>query len=541
MATHTVLNQPPPLEDLDLYDSDPVLRRFVDLEGGSPHDALLRGYGRNIGTARAFRWGHDANRYPPVLHTHDRYGNRIDQVEFHPSWHSLMELAVSHRVHSLPWVSAEGGFVARAAMMMMMAEVEAGHSCPISMTTSVVPALRHAPELAAEWEPRLTSPIYDPRFLPAEKKDGALMGMGMTEKQGGSDVRTNTTTAEPLGDGWYRIVGHKWFMSAPMCDAFLILAQAPEGLSCFFLPRFLPDGTVNEIRIQRLKDKLGNRSNASSEVEFEGALAYPVGELGRGVPTIIEMVNGTRLDCISGSVGLMRAAVMQAAHHCAHRSAFGGLLLYKPAMQMVLADLEVETQAATVLMTRVAGAFDRAGGDPTEELIKRILTPVTKYWVTKRCTPVVREAMECLGGNGYVEESPLPRLFRESPLNAIWEGSGNVIALDVVRVLAKEPAALKALQEELEGFRGRDSRLDTYLDETWKLTSDPGNAEALARRLTERLAIATQAALLLERAAPEVAEAFLASRVGGDHGELFGTLPLSVDVRRISQAAVPPV
>ncbi len=533
-------NQPPPLEELNLYTSDPVLSRFVDLEGGSVHDELLRGYGRNIGSARAYRWGRDANRYHPELITHDRYGNRVDQVEFHPSWHALMELSISHRVHSLPWVSLEGGFVARSAQMMMMAGVETGHGCPISMTAAVVPALRHAADLAKEWEPRLTSSVYDPRFLPAGDKDGALMGMGMTEKQGGSDVRANTTVARPDAGDWFRVTGHKWFTSAPMCDAFLILAQAPAGLSCFFLPRILDDGTINSLTIQRLKDKLGNRSNASAELEFEGALALLVGEEGRGISTIIEMVNGTRLDCVSGSAGLMRQAVMQAAHHVSHRSAFGSLLIDKPAMQMVIADLEVETQAASVLMTRLAGAFDRAGNDETEAAVKRILTPVAKYWVTKRCTPVVREAMECLGGNGYVEESLLPRIFRESPLNAIWEGSGNVIALDVIRVAAKEPAALEALRSELETVKGKDRRFDAHLTATWQLLSQPDDAEAQARRITERLAVATQAALLLERADPAVAEMFLAARVAGDHGGLFGTQPVTEDVATVAAMAVPP-
>jgi len=539
MATHTVFNQPPALEDMNLYTEDPVLARFVDLEGGTVHDELLRGYGRNIGSSRAYKWGEDANRYSPRLVTHDRFGNRIDQVEFHPAWHALMELSISHRVHALPWLSDDGGFVARAAQMMMMAQVEAGHGCPVSMTAAVVPALRHAPDLAKEWEPRLTSTVYDPRFLPAGDKDGALMGMGMTEKQGGSDVRANTTTAKPEVGGWYRITGHKWFTSAPMSDAFLILAQAPAGLSCFFLPRILDDGTVNEIRIQRLKDKLGNRSNASAELEFDNALAYLVGEEGRGVPTIIEMVNGTRLDCVSGSTGLMRQAVMQAAHHVAHRSAFGSKLIEKPAMQMVIADLEVETQAATALMTRLAGAFDRSDTDEEEAAIKRILTPVAKYWVTKRCSSVVREALECLGGNGYVEESILPRLYRESPLNAIWEGSGNVIALDVIRVLAKQPTAVEALRQGLDRARGHDSHFDRFLDQTWGLIENPADPEAQARRITERLAIAVQAALLLERADSRVADNFVASRVTGDHGAMFGTQPLMAGTEEVARMAVP--
>jgi putative acyl-CoA dehydrogenase len=539
MATHTVFNQPPPLVDVNLYTADPVLGGFVEMEGGAIHDELLRGYGRNLGTTRAYGWGRDANRYPPQLVTYDQYGNRVDQVEFHPAWHALMDLSISHRVHSLPWVSEEGGFVARAAQMMMMAGVEAGHGCPISMTAAVVPALRHNPEISKQIEPLLTSSIYDPRFIPPAEKDGALMGMGMTEKQGGSDVRANTTVAKPETGDWYRITGHKWFTSAPMSDAFLILAQAPGGLSCFYLPRILDDGTINAIEIQRLKDKLGNRSNASSELEFDNALAIMVGEEGRGVPTIIEMVNGTRLDCVSGSAGLMRQAVMQAAHHVAHRSAFGSLLIEKPAMEMVIADLEIETQAATVLMTRLAGAFDRAGGDEEEAAIKRILTPVAKYWVTKRCSPVVREAMECLGGNGYVEDSILPRIYRESPLNAIWEGSGNVIALDVMRVAAKEPRAVEALRADLNRHAGGDDRLARFVDATFDLLAHPVDPEAQARRITERLGIAAQATLLIERADDEVAEAYLASRVAGDHGAFFGTLPPGPAVSRIAAMAVP--
>ncbi|CAN5792345.1 DNA alkylation response protein [soil metagenome] len=539
MPTHQVTNQTPSLEGLDLFGSDPVLGPAVDAEGGHGHRPLLHRYGSRLGSAETIRWGVEANIHHPTLLTHDRHGYRIDRVEFHPAWHALMELSVSHLVHALPWVSDEGGFVARSAQMMMMAGIEAGHGCPISMTAAALPALRHAPQLATEWEPRLVSDRYDPSFLPAADKAGALMGMGMTEKQGGSDVRANTTTATPDVGPWYRVRGHKWFTSAPMCDAFLILAQAPGGLSCFFLPRHLPDGSVNDIRIQRLKDKLGNRSNASAELEFENAAAHLVGEEGKGVATIIEMVNGTRLDCVSGSTGLMRQAVMQAAHHCSHRMAFGSPLVDKPAMQMVLADLEVETEAATLLMTRLAGSFDRAGTDSHEALVKRILTPVAKYWVTKRCTAVVREAMECLGGNGYVEESLLPRIFRESPLNAIWEGSGNVIALDVVRVASREPQALEALRSELNRTRGHDATFDRYVDATWDLALGPVDPEAQARRLTERLAIATQAHLLIDRGPETTATAFLKSRVAGDHGNLFGTQPLGPEVKALAQVAVP--
>ena len=535
--THDVVNQPPPLGDLNLFSVDPVLPGLVKRYGAGQHIGRLTSYGERIGSTEAYGWGHDANRFPPELHTHDAYGHRIDQVEFHPSWHHLMTLAVEHGIHSLPWEGHDGGFVARAGLLYLSAQVEAGHGCPISMTSSSVAALRNAPELAEEWVPHLTSRHYDPTFAPATEKTGALMGMGMTEKQGGSDVRTNTSRAERVGDGSYQITGHKWFTSAPMCDAFLILAQAEGGLTCFFLPRWSPDGQVNEFFIQRLKDKLGNRSNASSEVEFEKAWAARVGEEGRGVRTIIDMVNGTRLDCITGSAGLMRQAVFQAAHHLVHRSAFGGPLLDKPLMQNVVADLELEAQVSTAMMTRVAATFDLAGENEQEALLKRILTPVAKYWITKRCSEVVRESLECLGGNGYVEDSIMPRLYRESPVNAIWEGSGNVIALDVLRAITKEPAAVAALRNELEQYLGADDHYDQYLADTWRALESVDNPEFEARRLTERLAIATQAALAMRDLDPSVAEAFLASRIAGNHGGMLGTLPTGLNVAPLVQAA----
>ena len=536
--THQVLNQPPPIGDLDLLANDPVLADLTAANGAEGHLPAMAEYGRRIGSTEAFQWGVDANRFPPELRTHDRYGHRVDQVEFHPAWHHLMDLAVGHGVHSLPWEDAPGGFVARAGLMYLAAQVEAGHGCPISMTAACVPALRHAPDLAAMWEPKLTARAYDPGFAPLHKKAGALMGMGMTEKQGGSDVRVNTTRAELEGDG-YRITGHKWFTSAPMCDGFLVLAQARGGLTCFLLPRWTPDGEVNPIRLQRLKDKLGNRSNASSEMEFDRAWAARVGDEGRGVATIIEMVNGTRLDCVSGAAGLMRQAVFQAAHHVRHRSAFGSSLVEKPLMRNVLADLELETQAATALMVRVAASFDRDAGNRHEALVQRILTPVAKYWVTKRCSEVVREALECLGGNGYVEDSPMPRLYRESPLNAIWEGSGNVIALDVVRVMTREPAALAALRDELDLQAGVDARYDRYLDETWRMLDTVVDPEFEARRIAERLAVAAQASLMLGSSDATAADAFLASRVAGNHGSLYGTLPSGVSIDTLVAASYP--
>ncbi len=538
---HAVTNQAPPLVDYDLYGADPVLRDAVAREGGGWADDLLHAFGARVGSAEVYGWGFDANTHEPVLRTHDRYGNRVDEVEFHPAWHHLMDLSISNGLHSLPFEqpAGEGGRVVRDALFTMISQIEAGHGCPISMTTSVVPALRAAPDLSAAWEPIITSRTYQPELLPVTTKRGATLGMGMTEKQGGSDVRANTSAAMPTADGTYRITGHKWFTSAPMCDAFLVLAQAPEGLTCFLLPRVLPDGTRNGLRLQRLKDKLGNRSNASSEIEFDDAFVHRVGDEGRGVATIIEMVNHTRLDCVVGSVGLMRQAVSQAAWHTAHRAAFGGLLLDKPLMQNVLADLDVEVEVATLLMMRLSGAFDRADADPGELALRRIATPVAKYWVTKRCSEVTREAMECLGGNGYVEESIMPRLYRESPVNAIWEGSGNVIALDVVRAMAREPGAVDTFVAEVELGAGGDRRLDAALDALRDELRDVTDPEAGARRLVERMAVVWAASLAVRYADPAVADAFVATRVAGDHGHLYGTMPTGLPLAAIARRAVP--
>ncbi|MEX0864154.1 MAG: acyl-CoA dehydrogenase family protein [Acidimicrobiia bacterium] len=543
-STHEVLNQPPPLVDYDLAGADPILAKALVREGAGWAGPHVDVFGRRMASSEVISWGFEANANPPRLRTHDRYGNRVDQVEFHPSWHSLLDLAVTNGLHSIPWETGpgEGGFAARTALTFLAGQIESGHWCPISMAFAAVPALRHQPELAGQWEPLQLSREYDPSFLPPAEKKGVMLGMGMTEKQGGSDVRSNTTLALPVSGGGpggeYLITGHKWFMSSPMSDAFLVLARAPGGLSCFLLPRFTPDGEVNEIRLQRLKDKLGNHSNASSEAEFEGAWARMVGEEGRGVATIIEMVAGTRLDCIAGSASLMRQAVTQAIHHTRHRRAFGSLLIEKALMRNVLADIEIETEAAVLLMMRVAGAFDRADTDGHEDLVKRILTPVAKYWVTKRCSEVVREALECLGGGGYVEESMMPRLYRESPLNAIWEGSGNVIALDVIRVLAREPRAVEALRSEIEESRGHDRRLDRAITAAFA-DFNMGDAEYRARSLVEGLALAAAGSLLARYAAPEVFEAFAASRLGGHRGSLFGTLPAGVDTEAIIEPAVP--
>lgn len=543
MPTHEVINQPPPFPEVDLYAADPVLADAVKREGGGWADRQLRELGSQVGSAEVAEWGFLANRYEPVLQTHDRFGNRIDQIEFHPAWHSLMEMSISHGVHSVAYEEPgrEGSHVARGALMYLDGQAEQGHSCPISMTASVLPSLRRQPEVAAAWEPLVLSRRYDPAFAPAKEKGGVLFGMGMTEKQGGSDVRANTTTAEPINGGGpgaeYRITGHKWFTSAPMCDAFLVLANSPGGLSCFLLPRWKPDRTVNAFHLQRLKDKLGNRSNASAEAEFEAAWAVMVGAEGRGVATIMEMVSQTRLDCLIGSAALMRQAVYQAAHHVAYRSAFGGLLADKPLMRNVIADLEVDTEAATLIMARVTGAFDRAHADPAEAALKRLLTPVAKYWVTKSCTGVVREAMECLGGAGYVEESVLPRLFRESPLNSIWEGSGNVIALDVLRAMNREPAAVDVLLEEVRAARGVDRNLDGRIGRLDRMLTSPEDAEWTARRLVEAMALAVQGSLVVRYGSAVLADTFCATRLGDDWGRLYGTLPAGLEVSSLVAAA----
>jgi putative acyl-CoA dehydrogenase len=535
MTTHEVSNQAPPLVDYDLAHADPLLLGAVS-EGASWAVSKLIDFGRQLARAESYQWASDANRYPPQLRTHDRYGHRIDQIDFHPSWHQLMDRAVTWGLHSLPWESTTqpGGHLARAAYIFLDNQIEAGHLCPISMTYAVVPALAHNADLTAAWVPQILSRSYDPSFAPMEKKSGVLLGMGMTEKQGGSDVRASTSRAEPGADG-YRIFGHKWFTSAPMNDAFLILAQAPSGLSCFLLPRHTPDGTVNEIRVMRLKDKLGNRSNASAELEFEGAFAQLVGEEGRGVATIIEMVNGTRLDCIIGSAALMRQAVSQAIHHCRHRRAFGAPLIDKPAMINVLADIEIETEASVLLMARVAHAFDRSD-DPREQSLRRLITPIAKFLVTKRCTEVVHEALECLGGNGYVEESVMPRLLRESPLNAIWEGSGNVIALDVLRAIRTNPESVRNLEEEVSGL---DSRIDEAARSAFALLSDVSDPEGQARLITERLGVILQASLMSKAAGSEATDAFIGTRLQGGGGRLYGTLPQTKGLSAIVERAIP--
>lgn len=540
ISTHTVTNQPPPLVGYDVFTADRALveavRRYT---GPGPREevlAELSELGRAAGSAQLQEWGVQANEHPPRLRTHDRYGHRIDEVDFHPAWHRLLGKGVSAGLTGA-W-TRPAGHVRRAAGFLVWTQVEAGNCCPLSMTHAAVPALRTDPELAAEWEPRLTSTIYERELRPAGAKPGAIFGMAMTEKQGGSDVRANTTEARPLAEeGTYTLTGHKWFCSAPMSDGFLVLAQAAQGLTCFLVPRVLADGTRNVFLVQRLKDKLGNRSNASAEVEFDGTWARRVGEEGRGVRTIIEMVAATRLDCALGSAGLMRQAVAQAIHHCAHREAFGGPLIDKPLMRNVLADLALESEAATALALRLAAAYD--DGSEQERAFLRLAVPAAKFWITKRCAPVAVEAAECLGGNGYVEESGLPRLVRESPLNSVWEGAGNVQALDVLRALQREPGALDACLAEIGRAHGADHRLDRAVKDLFTELADLDGIEGRARRLVERLALVLQGSLLVRHAPTEVADAFCASRLGGDRGACFGTLPTGLDLASVVERARP--
>jgi putative acyl-CoA dehydrogenase len=529
VPTHQVFNVPTPWAGVNLFDDDRALVAALSGAGADPAQLRrLSSLGEQAGSAEAQDWARLANLYPPVLRSHDRYGNRIDEVEFHPSWHRLMGVAVANGLHAAPWADpSPQAHLVRAAGFYVWGQVEQGHACPISMTYAVLPALRHSPHLAAEYEPGLTSLSYDFGLRAPGGKSGLLAGMAMTEKQGGSDVRANTTRARPNADGSYSITGHKWFCSAPMCDLFLVLAQAEAGLSCFLAPRVLPDGSRNDFALQRLKDKLGNRSNASSEVEFDGTVGWLVGAEGRGVRTILEMVSMTRLDCVIGSAAVQRAALTQALHHIGGRDAFGARLSSQPLMQEVVADLAVEVQAAAALFLRLATAVDRA-----EAPLLRLAVAAEKFWVCKRTPMVVGEALECLGGAGYVEESPLPRYFRESPLNSIWEGSGSVIALDVVRAASREPESAQALQDELALSAGADSRLDAAADQLAKrlaaLGADPDADARAARGLAGLLARTLQASLLVRAAgsdagAAAVAEAFLASRLNGAGPDVFGS------------------
>jgi putative acyl-CoA dehydrogenase len=532
-----VQNQPPPLEGYNLLHSDTVLREAVRREGAEWAEGRLGSLGDELGTAETIAFGFAANRHPPELRNFDRFGHRIDEVEFHPAWHALMTIALKAGLHSSPWADPKpGAHVARAAGTYMLTQIESGVYCPLAMTYGSVPTIALNRALATEWLPRIFSRYYDPRFRPAWEKSSALIGMAMTENQGGSDLRTNTTRAERSDDGSYRLTGHKWFMSAPMCDAFLVLAQAPDGIACFLMPRWAPDGTRNAVRINRLKDKLGNKSNASSEVEFDAAYAQLVGEEGRGIQTIIEMANYTRLDCSIGSSGLMRQAVAQALHHARHRTAFQRKLIDQPLMTSVLADLALESEAAAVLTFRLARAYD----EDTEEaaVFRRIVTPAAKFWICKRAPFLAVEAMEVLGGSGYIEEAVLPRIYREMPVNSIWEGSGNVMCLDVLRAIERTPRAAEVLAAELD--LDGEPRVRPFLDRlSERLSAAERYDEAQARGLVRDLVLALQAVLLVKHAPPEVADAFCASRLGAGAGAVFGLLPRGTDTRAILERAAP--
>ena len=548
--THEVINQPPVFEDANLFESDLCLKETVAREGGGDAFAQLSQYGRRIGSAEVIDLGRQANTYLPVLKSFDQFGHRADVVEFHPAYHELMALSVTQGIHSSPWehfadggTAASGRNVTRLAGLYMAVQVEAGHMCPITMTNAAVPALQVQPNLAATWVPRILSRTYDPAFKQASEKTGITIGMGMTEKQGGTDVRANMTTAEPAQGGGageeYLITGHKWFFSAPMCDAFLILAQAPGGLSCFLMPRFLPDGTVNAIRIQRLKEKVGNKSNASSEVEFQRAHAWLIGEEGRGVRNIIEMATYTRVDCAVSSSGLMRQGLAQALHHCSHRRVFQKHLIDQPLMQNVLADMALEVEGSTALAFRVARAFDEADASLSEAAYRRIMNPVSKYWACKRAPGFTYEAMECLGGNGYVEEGVMGRLYREAPVNAIWEGSGNVMCLDLLRAVGGDPDGIEAVLSEFETVRGRQRDYDKALDQLKDRFTEVGSLELRARRVVEEMAKIGAAAVLLNGAPTAVADSYCRTRLGGEASALYGGLPADLPFKEILDRARP--
>ncbi len=544
--THQVVNVSCELADYNMFAQDTALREAVQREGAGWAEADLHTFGQLTGSAEYLEQGHLANKFQPELDTHDRFGNRIDLVKFHPAYHRFMGTAIEHGLHSSPWTDPRSGaHVARAAGNYLHTQVEAGHGCPITMTFAAIPTLRLQPDVAAAWEPKITARHYDPRNVPAAQKQGLTIGMAMTEKQGGSDVRANTTQAYPVGQTgpghMYELVGHKYFVSAPMCDAFLVLAQTPKGLSCFLLPRWRPDGSKNPMQVLRLKKKMGNASNASSETELRGALAWMVGEEGRGVRNILEMVAMTRFDCMVGSSSGMRMALSQALHHCAHRSAFGARLADQPLMQNVLADLALESEAAMVLSMRMARALDERANSRHEDLLVRLMTAVGKYWICKRTPQHAYEAMECIGGSGVMEDCMFPRLFRESPVNAIWEGSGNVQCLDVLRAMVKSPEVVEAFFAELRPTQGQSRLLDAQVQALGKALTDPSDMEYRARHVVERMALAMQASLLLRAAPDYVADAFCASRLDGQGSFHYGALPRGAKVQAIIDRATPRV
>ena len=539
LPTHEVINMPPHMGDQDLWQDDRALRHWTQVEGGAGHIDHLAHVGRLTGLDETFEKAGQANRHGPELRAFDRYGMRINAVEFHPAYHDLMDLAISNKVHNFAWhYEGNAGHVGQSVLTYMFSQPEGGVMCPMAMTYSVVPSLRMAPFVAQEWMPRILSTQYDRRDIPVEEKTGAMIGMFMTEKQGGSDVRANSTVAVPDGDG-YLLTGHKFFCSAPMSDAFLVLANTDGmGISCFLVPRWRLDGTRNNLFIQRMKDKLGNKSNASTEMEFQDTYGVMVGEEGRGIRTIIEMVTGNRLYCAMSSAGIMRQALVQALHHTSHRSAFQKRLIQQPLMQNVLADMAVEAEAALAFGLRVARAMDNFD-DPAEAALARIATAVAKYWNTKRCPSLVVEALECHGGPGYVEESIMPRLYREAPLNSIWEGSGNVMGLDVMRAMGREVEAIPALMAELEKARGNHSNLDRAIDDLRDELANTDGIEGRMRMITEMMALTLQGALLTSHGAPEVAEAFCASRLAARYRGAFGTLPSGCDLDAIITRALP--
>ncbi|UXD89036.1 acyl-CoA dehydrogenase family protein [Thalassolituus hydrocarboniclasticus] len=541
--THPVFNQPTALENFNTYTSDIALQYWVKAFGGDWAADKLSAYGERCG-GDLIEAGFQANENKPKFYPHDRFGNRVDLAKFHPAYHQLMRTAIEAGVHSLPWTNPQAGaHIARAGMEYMHNQADAGSGCPLTMTFAVIPALRHSPEIAKEWAPKILAPVYDERNVPYFEKQGLTIGMAMTEKQGGSDVRANTTRAYPLNGnggngGEYEIVGHKWFCSAPMCDAFLVLAHTDSGLSCFLLPRWRPDGSKNQVYVQRLKDKLGNISNASSEVEFRGAFAWMIGDEGRGVRTIIEMVSMTRFDCMVGSASLMRAALAQAIHHTAGRSAFGNNLHEQPLMQNVLADLALESEAALAMTMRVGYALDHLD-DEHENLFARLATAVGKYWICKRAPHFAYEAMECIGGVGYVEDNILPRVYREAPVNAIWEGSGNVQCLDVLRAMSKEPVVVDAFFNELKKAMGQYPAYDQFLLALKEEFADVSTLEYRSRTVVDKLAVALQASVLIQKGEANIADAFVRSRIARNGAFNYGTLETGIDCYSIMKRAQP--
>ena len=543
--THRVENQPHPLENYNSYLSDVALQDAVQREGGTQFAAELSAFGQLTGSASVIEWGFQANQNKPTFRTHDRYGRRVDEVDFHPAYHKLMETAIVNGIHALPWTETrKGKNLYRAALFYMQSQVEAGHGCPITMTFAAIPTIRKQESIAKQWEPLITSRIYDPRNIPAHEKNGVTIGMAMTEKQGGSDVRANTTRAFPVGHRGsgevYELVGHKYFVSAPMCDAFLVLAQAEGGISCFLVPRWRPDGTKNPIQIQQLKNKMGNVSNASSETELRGAMGWLIGDEGRGIANILEMVALTRFDCMIGSSAGMRQAMAQILHHCQHRKAFGKTLIDQPLMQNVLADLSLESEAAVALTMRMARAMDNPD-DEQEQLLLRIGTAIGKYWICKRTPGHAYEAMECIGGSAVMEDSIMPRLYREAPVNAIWEGSGNVQCLDMLRAMSRNPGSLEALFAEVDEAKGLNKHFDSFVNKTKNAFSDLSNIEYQGRVLVEHLALSLQGSILLRTENEQLGEAFCASRMQSGSHQMYGTLPKDIDCSALLQRAQPTV